>query len=106
MSQRSFYRGIFVLMTALCLLLFAILITLLTKDSWHLVETGHVIAMIGVFALFPVYGLMCHHMGKMDERNRYRARITNLMETYQPHGIKFSQKYRGRWTSDSGRGHE
>ena len=96
MSQRSFYRGIFVLMTALCLLLFFILITLLTRDSWHLVEAGHVIAMVGVFALFPVYGAMCHYMGKIDERHRQRARITNLMETYQtePHGIKFSQKAR------------
>ena len=96
MSQRSFYRGIFVLMTALCLLLFVILITLLTRDSWHLIETGHIIAMIAVFALFPVYGLMCHHMGKMDERNRYRSRITNLMESYQtePHGIRYSQKHR------------
>jgi hypothetical protein len=94
MSQRSFYRGIFVLMTAIGLLLFAILITLLTKDSWHLTETGHIIAMVGVFALFPVYGLMCKHLGKIEANNRQRARITNLMETYQPHGIKFSQKYR------------
>jgi cytochrome c oxidase assembly protein Cox11 len=83
-------------MTAISLLLFAILITLLTRDSWHLVETGHIIAMIAVFALFPVYGLMCHHMGKIDERNRQRTRITNMMETYQnePHGIRFSQKHR------------
>lgn len=79
MSQRSFYRGMFVLMTALCLLLFVILITLLTRDSWHLIETGHIIAMVGVFALFPVYGLMCRHMGKMDERQRQRSRITNLI---------------------------
>jgi hypothetical protein len=83
MSQRSFYRGIFVLMTALCLLLFVILITLLTRDSWHLVETGHIIAMVGVFALFPVYGLMCHYMGKLDERNRQRARINDLLCTYE-----------------------
>ena len=98
MSQRSFYRGIFVLMTALCLLLFVILITLLTRDSWYLVEAGHVIAMIGVLALFPVYGLMCHHMGKLDERHRQRARINDFVCTYlyekEPHGIKFSQKAR------------
>lgn len=96
MTRKRFYRAVFVFSTAIGLLLFAILITLLTKDSWHLVETGHVIAMIGVFALFPVYGLMCRHMGKMDERNRYRARITNLMESYQtePHGIRYSQKHR------------
>ena len=96
MKQSQFYRAIFVLMTTIGLLLFAILITLLTKDSWHLVETGHIIAMCGVFALFPVYGYMCHHMGKLDERHRQRARITNLMESYQtePHGIKFSQKAR------------
>jgi hypothetical protein len=94
LTRSQFYRAVFVLMTVISLLLFVILITLLTRDSWHLVETGHIIAMVGVFALFPVYGLMCRHIGKMDERNRYRARITNLMETYQPHGIKFSQKYR------------
>jgi len=96
MTKQQFYRTVFVLMTVISLLLFVILITLLTRDSWHLVETGHIIAMVGVFALFPVYGLMCHHMGKLDERNRYRARITNLMESYQtePHGIRFSQKAR------------
>ena len=96
MTKQQFYRAVFVLMTVISLLLFVILITLLTRDSWHLVETGHIIAMVGVFALFPVYGLMCHHMGKLDERNRYRARITNLMESYQtePHGIRFSQKAR------------
>lgn len=97
MSQRSFYRGIFVLMTALCLFLFVILITLLTRDSWHLIETGHIIAMVGVFALFPVYGLMCHYMGKLDERHRQRARINDFVSTYyttEPHGIKFSQKAR------------
>lgn len=96
MTRQQFYRALFVLMTVISLLLFVILITLLTRDSWHLVETGHIIAMVGVFALFPVYGLMCRHMGKLDERNRYRARITNLMESYQtePHGIKFSQKAR------------
>lgn len=96
MTRNQFYRAIFVLMTAIGLLLFAILITLLTKDSWHLIETGHIIAMIAVFALFPVYGLMCHYMGKLDERHRQRARITNLMETYQtePHGIRFTQKHR------------
>ena len=96
MIKQQFYRALFVLMTVISLLLFVILITLLTRDSWHLVETGHIIAMIAVFALFPVYGLMCHHMGKLDERNRYRARITNLMKSYQtePHGIKFSQKAR------------
>lgn len=97
MSQRSFYRGIFVLMTALCLLLFVILITLLTRDSWHLIETGHIVAMIAVFALFPVYGYMCRHMGKLDERNRQRTRINDFMATtYQtePHGIRFSQKAR------------
>lgn len=97
MSQRSFYRGMFVLMTALCLLLFVILITLLTRDSWHLVETGHIIAMTAVFALFPVYGLMCHYMGKLDERHRQRARINDFVCTYyekEPHGIKFSQKHR------------
>ena len=93
MTRNQFYRAIFVLMTAIGLLLFAILITLLTRDSWHLVETGHIIAMCGVFAIFPVYGLMCHHMGKMDERHRQRARITSLMDTYQtePHGIRYSQ---------------
>lgn len=96
MKQSQFYRAIFVLMTAIGLLLFAILITLLTKDSWHLIETGHIIAMIAVFALFPVYGYMCRHMGKLDERNRQRTRITNLMDTYQtePHGIRFSEKHR------------
>ena len=96
MTKQQFYRTLFVLMTLISLLLFVILITLLTRDSWHLIETGHIIAMIAVFVLFPVYGLMCHHMGKLDERNRYRARITNLMESYQtePHGIKFSQKAR------------
>lgn len=96
MTRKQFYRAVFVFSTAIGLLLFAILITLLTKDSWHLVETSHIIAMVGVFALFPVYGLMCHYMGKMDERNRYRARITNLMESYQtePHGIRFSEKHR------------
>lgn len=96
MSRQAFQRALFIFLTAIGLLLFAILITLLTKDSWHLIETGHIIAMVGVFALFPVYGLMCHYMGKMDERNRQRARITNLMETYQtePHGIRFSEKHR------------
>ena len=96
MTRQAFYRAVFVFSTALGLLLFAILITLLTKDSWHLAETGHTIALVSVFALFPVYGLMCHHMGKLDERNRYRARITNLMESYQtePHGIRYSQKHR------------
>lgn len=97
MSRQAFQRAVFVFMTAIGLLLFAILITLLTKDSWHLIETGHIIAMVGVFALFPVYGLMCHYMGKMDERNRQRARINDFVSTYyttEPHGIRFSQKHR------------
>ena len=96
MTRQQFYRALFVFSTALGLLLFAILITLLTKDSWHLAETGHTIALVSVFALFPVYGLMCRHMGKLDERQRQRSRITNLMESYQtePHGIRFSEKHR------------
>ncbi len=85
MKQRQFYRAIFILMTANGLLLFAILITLLTKDSWHLIETGHIIAMCGVFALFPVYGYMCHYMGKLDERNRHRARIKSVIDKYDPY---------------------
>ena len=97
MTRQQFYRALFVFSTALGLLLFAILITLLTKESWHLTETGHIIAMVGVFALFPVYGLMCRHMGKLDERHRQRARINDFVCTYyekEPHGIKFSQKHR------------
>jgi hypothetical protein len=83
MTRQQFYRAVFTLMTAIFLLLFVILITLLTRDSWHLIETGHIIAMIAVFALFPVYGLMCHYMGKLDERNRQRARINDLLCTYE-----------------------
>ena len=96
MTRHQFYRALFIFSTAIGLLLFAILITLLTKDSWHLAETGHTIALVSVFALFPVYGLMCRHMGKLDERQRQRSRITNLMESYQtePHGIRFSEKHR------------
>ena len=97
MSRQAFQRAVFVFSTAIGLLLFAILITLLTKDSWHLVKTGHIIAMVGVFALFPVYGLMCHYMGKLDERHRQRARINDFVcdhYTTEPHGIKFSQKHR------------
>lgn len=96
MTRQQFYRALFIFSTAIGLLLFAILITLLTKDSWHLAEAGHTIALVSVFALFPVYGLMCRHMGKLDERQRQRSRITNLMESYQtePHGIRYSQKHR------------
>jgi|LSQX01.3.fsa_nt_gb hypothetical protein len=97
MTRQQFYRALFIFSTAIGLLLFAILITLLTKDSWHLTETGHIIAMVGVFALFPVYGLMCKHLGKIEANNRQRARINDFTATYyttEPHGIKFSQKHR------------
>ena len=97
MSRQAFQRAVFVFSTAIGLLLFAILITLLTKDSWHLIETGHIIAMVGVFALFPVYGFMCKHLGKIEANNRQRARINDFVCTYyekEPHGIKFSQKAR------------
>ena len=93
MKQSQFQRGVFVLMTAIGLLLFAILITLLTKDSWHLMETGHTIALISVLVLFPIYGLTCQYKGKMDERNRERARIDSTYQT-EPHGIRFSQHRR------------
>lgn len=57
-------------------------------------DTAMVVAIITLIACLPTSYWLMYHKGRYDERNRYRARITNLMETYQPHGIKFSQKYR------------
>ena len=81
-------------LTAICMLLFTNIIIMLVKDSWELFGIPDIVLMIALFVLFPFYGKMCNHMGKLDERNRQRSRITNLMETYQtePHGIRYSQK--------------
>ena len=59
-------------------------------------DTAMVVAIITLIACWPTSYWLMYHKGRYDERNRQRARITNLMDTYQtkPHGIKFSQKAR------------
>jgi hypothetical protein len=59
-------------------------------------DTAMVVAIITLIACWPTSYWLMYHKGRYDERNRYRARITNLMESYQtePHGIRFSQKAR------------
>ena len=92
--MKQVYKALYAFLSSICLLLLGNLFVLLTKDEWPLFGIPDIVLMIALFLMFPVYGAACKHFGKLDERNRYRARITNLMETYQPHGIKFSQKYR------------
>lgn len=91
--MKQIYKALYAFLTSICLLLLANLVVLLTKDEWPLFEIPDIILMIALFLMFPVYGAVCKHFGKLDERHRQRTRITNLMESYQtePHGIRYSQ---------------
>lgn len=91
--MKQVHKALYAFLSSICLLLVAILFVLLTNDKWSITDTQTVICTALLFLMFPIYGLMCHHLGKIDERNRQRARITNLMESYQtePHGIRFTQ---------------
>lgn len=94
--MKQVYKALYAFLTSICLLLLAITIILLTKDEWPLFEIPDIVLMIALFLMFPVYGAVCKHFGKLDERNRQRTRVTNLMESYQtePHGIRYSQHRR------------
>lgn len=94
--MKQVYRALYAFLTSICFLLVSILFVLITKDDWHLFGTIELICTVSMFAMFPIYGIVCRHFGKIDERQRQRTRITNLMETYQtePHGIRYSQHRR------------
>jgi amino acid permease len=73
------YRALYAFLTSICLLFAGILFVLITKDDWQLNDTQAVICTALLFLMFPIYGKLCHHFGKMAERNRQRTRVTNLM---------------------------
>lgn len=84
------YRAIFALITALCLLLLANLICLLTMDFWAQCEIPDFILMFILLAVTPAYGLLCYVFGQRDECIRKRNRA-DLENTYQlePHGYRY-----------------
>jgi len=94
--KKRLHTALYMFLTAICLNLLAILFVLLTKDEWPLFEISDIVLVVAWFLMFPVYGAACRHFGKLDERNRQRTRITDLMATYQtePHGIRYSQHRR------------
>lgn len=81
MSQRSFYRGIFVLMTALGCLFIAILFVLITKDDWYLFGTLEIIVTVVFFATIPFMCWTSYRFGIYAERNRERDRINDFIAT-------------------------
>ena len=91
--MQQVYKALYAFLSSICLLLLAILFVLITKDNWTISDPAAVICTALVFLMFPFYGKMCHHMGKLDERHRPRERIESTYQT-EPHGIKYTRKAR------------
>lgn len=46
-------------------------------------DTAMVVAIITLIACLPTSYWLMYHKGRYDERNRQRARITNIIKKYQ-----------------------
>ena len=96
MKTHQFRRALITLLTSLTFIFLTILFCIITKDEWQFFGTAQLVAAILLIISFPILMWLVYQFGRRDERNRQRARITNLMESYQtePHGIRFTQKHR------------
>ena len=83
-----------VFLTILCAFIAGALFLEATKGAK--LDAAMVMASITLIACWPTSYWLTYHKGRYDERHRKRARITNLMESYQtePHGIRYSQHRR------------
>lgn len=78
MTKSAIIRSIYAFFTSICLLLFAILYILITKDDWQLFGVEELICTVALFLMFPIYGITSYYFGKKAEKNRIKTRIQNF----------------------------
>ena len=92
--MRKVYDALYTFLTSICLLLLGILFVLITKDEWPLFKIPDTVLMVAFFLTILFGFKLSHHFGKLDERNRQRARIDNITYQTEPHGIRYTRKAR------------
>ena len=84
MAKKNF-EALFILITAVGLLLLGNLFVIVTEDSWGIFGTAQTVVSILFFLMFPIYGWLCYRFGIYRYVSRHTRTIKNVYRQTEPH---------------------